>query len=126
MVDCPFCGRSTGVMRLVVGIVHIEQHKCPDCQKVWRNVILIVPFSVGVLVAEIAALNARYLNHKPAHVRRAITFMEAKVKSHSLIGLDKDTALRRRRADNWERRFLQDAIGEDYPDDRRTMTDRRG
>lgn len=111
-MKCPKCGAEVGGMNMVVGFVRIETHRCKNCGKAWRQKFLIVPFCIHALSNEIERLHVKHPGKKPHHVQLALDYLQSKVDSHARSALDRDSALRKRRNDLWERRFLRDALEE--------------
>lgn len=111
-MDCPKCGKAVGGIGLVVGFVKITTYKC-SCGRVWRFKGLLQPFQVAAYAGEIDRLSVKYPSAKPTHVRIAIEYLQAKIDDHHRSALDREEALRKKKADLWERQFMKQAIGED-------------
>lgn len=112
-MQCPACGGDSGTLALVVGIVKISTHRCKECGRAWKHKELLVQFSASILEKEIRRLKANGDVSAQA-TRTAIQFLNVKLESHAASALDEDAARQKRRNDLWERRYLREALGDDY------------
>lgn len=110
---CPRCGSTTGGVGVKVGIVKVSTHKCFSCGKLWREKVLLVEFCPNAVEKEISRIKRVYPAPSP-QVKAAVRYLECRLSEHALSNLSKSVAGKKRRADAWERKFLKDAIGEDY------------
>lgn len=111
MNTCPKCGEEVGALILKVNFVKIESHRC-HCGRAWRQVTMTRQFCVHEASDEIRRLNCKHPGKKPHHIQLALDYLQSKVDSHARSALDRDSALRKRRNDLWERRFLREALEE--------------
>lgn len=112
-MECPNCGTKVGGVGLVVGFVKITTFKC-QCGRVWRLKGLLCTFQVAAFAQEIDRLHSKHPGAKPVHVRIAIEYLQAKLDDHQYSALAKEEALRKKKADLWERNFLKEALGDDF------------
>lgn len=108
-MDCPNCGRAVGGLAMKVGVVKVTHYCCGKCGRRWRGSELVVEFCVPVIEDALARLKGRPLTKVEKAARM---FLEAKLSNHAASSLEKDLALKKRRLDHWERKFLEEALGE--------------
>lgn len=118
MAQCPGCGLLVeGGLNLVVGIVRLTTYRC-KCHRAWRVTTLTIPFAVHELIRELDRLQKKWSAFTPPHIKLTMAYLSTKIEDHRRSAMDEESRLRKRRADHWERKFLNDAIGEDYAEKR--------
>ena len=111
MDECPTCGDVTGALIIKVNFVKIATHRC-KCGRVWRNISMTKPFLHHDVADEIRRLNCKHPGKKEHHIQLALDYLQAKLDDHTRSALSRDAALRKRRNDVWEKRFLKEALDE--------------
>jgi len=112
---CPRCSSTVGAVSIKVGVVKVGTHRC-SCGKVWRDMSLMGELSHHDAIVELDRLKSRYALDQPSYARYAIAFLQSKISAHDREVLDNDAALRKRRLDCWEKKFLRESLGEGYYD----------
>ena len=113
-MECPYCGASSGALTVVVGIVKIISGTCSACGRHWKKNDLTVPFVIEDVVTEVERLEKRYVSLQHEGAKIALAFLRSKIYTFELSKMDKASSLRKRRNDLWEKKFLKDALGDDY------------
>lgn len=114
MEQCPSCNKQVCALKLVIGIVTLQSFKCSSCGRSWRHATLNESFSYSSCVHEVERLRARHPGSKPSHVAYVLHYLEAKLTNYNAGSVESSRAFRKRRDDEWERRYLGELLGEDY------------